>query len=257
MKCVPNLNRHVVFKDLQNYFRKNEYFGDLTEEEKQLIRENLKLTAVKSATYSKILKLQQKKELDLGTFYVITDFRSIYQTKDGKVLGKENSKYPSKEYILILHPNSSSSFSPSIEIYSEDDEHLIAEYDITPVTFTDESMSMGTITYLRNENHVEANYDFKNIRWYRSGEYYLTFNEQDTSNVSLNGSDNVFLKGAKNINLIGSNNTFYGNASNCSGVLDNREIKEDCFNKQFMKLGEDQVQVYIDVDTQTPQIEKL
>lgn len=259
MKCVPNLNRHVTFKDLQNYFRKSEYFGDLTDDEKALVRENLGLSAgsIFSGTYNEILQMAKKEFLDLGATYIITDFRSIYETEDEQIFGTEDSEYPSTEYILILHPNSKSTFSPNVGIYNEADEKLIAEYDITPVVFNDASTSRGTITYLRDENRVEANYDFKNIRWARQGEYYLTFNDEPASNVSLNGNNNVFLMGAENVNLTGSNNTFYGKVSNCSGVLEGKDIEEDCLNKQFMKLGEDQVQVYIDVDTQTPQIEKL
>ena len=46
MEC--NEYRHVCLKDLENYFKKDQYFGDLSEEEIKLIQKNLGINASSS-----------------------------------------------------------------------------------------------------------------------------------------------------------------------------------------------------------------
>jgi hypothetical protein len=41
-----NEYRHVCFKDLDNYFKRDDYFSDLTSQEKKLVRKNLGLSIV-------------------------------------------------------------------------------------------------------------------------------------------------------------------------------------------------------------------
>jgi hypothetical protein len=41
-----NEYRHVCFKDLKNYFKRDDYFGNLLDSEKKLIRENLQVASV-------------------------------------------------------------------------------------------------------------------------------------------------------------------------------------------------------------------
>ena len=52
--------RHVCYKDLDRFFKKDKYFSDLTEEEKNKIKENL---GISDATLEKILNNSQDLEL--------------------------------------------------------------------------------------------------------------------------------------------------------------------------------------------------
>ena len=41
-----NEYRHVCFKDLENYYKKTDYFSGLTYDEKKLIRQNLEVVSL-------------------------------------------------------------------------------------------------------------------------------------------------------------------------------------------------------------------
>ena len=52
--------RHVCYKDLDRFFKKDKYFSDLTEEEKNKIKENLGISDAASiivGTYEELEKL--------------------------------------------------------------------------------------------------------------------------------------------------------------------------------------------------------
>ena len=93
--------RHVCFKDLENYFKKDEYFGDLSDLEKQQIRENLGIQGspdikgqVVKGSYDFIKGLVDTNVLTLGSLYIIDDFQTIYEC-NGEVLGTSDSLCPS------------------------------------------------------------------------------------------------------------------------------------------------------------------
>ena len=84
---MNNDYRHVCFKDLDNYLRKDLYFSDLTEKEKQLIRENLGLAddpegVIIKGSYMEIKQLADTRSLRMDTVYMMTDFQSIYKVGD-------------------------------------------------------------------------------------------------------------------------------------------------------------------------------
>lgn len=188
--------RHVCFKDLENYFKKDAYFSDLTEEEKQLIRENLGLVnegnqeilgETVQDTHINIYNLAQNGMLKIGNIYIINDFQSIYSDGYGEILGTDESKVPSSKYRLLLHPNSSSSFDPRVSIvpvtlFTPNQPCVCyyplmwtVEYNIAPETLQGTMnqklvtiQTKGTITYLKDHNNNSAYYDFKNIKFKRT-----------------------------------------------------------------------------------------
>ena len=114
--------RHVCFKDLENYFKKDEYFGDLSDLEKQQIRENLGIQGssdikgqVVKGSYDYIKSLVDTNVLTLGSLYIIDDFQTIYES-GGEVLGTSDSLYPSAIYNVVLTPTSSNTFDRRVEI---------------------------------------------------------------------------------------------------------------------------------------------
>lgn len=292
MNC-NNEFRHVCIKDLEDYVKRDKYFSDYTDEEIRVIQENLKMYTIDDiiikGTYDTICKLWKNAKLKVGYVYVITDFRSIYEDKDGVTCGLD-SNLPSKEFQLILYPNGSDSFDSRVSLYNMYDLNCnkwVVEYDITPVTLSDGTVNRGTITFLKDNNNNYAYYDFKNIRYKLDDTYYYTFGETDlsntkTSNVHLEkgATGNIFMKKAVNVTLSANchdnifmstcqnsifdsgtySNTFNQEVSNCHGVVHDKTIDEYTNAqgiKTFMTLLFDQIICYLDADTQTYQYEKL
>lgn len=251
--------RHVCFKDLENYFKKDEYFSGLTENEKELIRKNLGIltsdgntsgecpsqsnNCVIKGSYKNIKELADMGMLHIGNVYIIDDFQSIYKC-DEEVLGTDKSKYPSPLYYILLTPVSSSEFSkrasilpknPKLEPYVTS---WIIEYDITEEYLNGVS-TKGKITYLKDQNNNSAYYDFKTIRFKRTKEelnkgpvsytedqYMFTFNYNDAE--ASNGSNcknNVLEPGSYD-------NVFLG------GSYQNNTFKGDCHNNTFFRGAE-------------------
>lgn len=303
MAC-DNEYKHVSLKDLQNYFKRSDYFGNLTDEELKLIQKNLGITtgsdlnpSVILTTYEEVYNLKTQQQLKTSNVYVIQDFQSIYQASDGSICGTDNF-LPSTTYWLFVRPTSNSTFDSRVAIYSPTDSKVsrwTAEYDITPVQFTDGTTSKGTITYLKDHNNNTAYYDFKNIRWYRSAEdmnkgpvgyinptYCLTFSDDSSKNnhLAIGAINNVFLGNTQNVTLSADshNNTFfkecenstfdYGTYNNfftkslsmCNGAVHDKTLGEEVgmtCPKQFNVLNDNQVLVYLDPQTETFQIKKL
>lgn len=55
-----NEYRHVCFKDLNDYFKRNDYFEGLTDPEKQLILNNLGITDLIDKLIARIETLENK-----------------------------------------------------------------------------------------------------------------------------------------------------------------------------------------------------
>lgn len=236
---MNNDYRHVCFKDLENYFRKDLYFSDLTEKEKQLVRENLGIaddpSGIIRGSYEEIKQLADTMSLRADSVYMITDFQSIYKVGD-QVLGL--TVCPSKICTLILRPSTSQTFdSRVILLCSEDPTSLkwTVEYDFTQEDL-DGVKTKGKITYLKDQNNNSAFYDFKNVRFKRTQEeldlgprtlsegYYYTFsNGANDNSASVKNNhlaegctDIVFLDSSQNVTFEGDchNLTFFQAASN-------------------------------------------
>lgn len=248
MNCNDDF-RHVCFKDLEHYFKKDEYFGDLSEDEIKLIQKNLGIInkeddpsqdsynpTVIISDYDSIYNLTQNAGLKVGYIYIINDYSTIYIDKRGEV-------HSGEEFYLILSPSSTSTFDKRVTLRPKEHSttqslRWIVEYDITPVTFQDGSRSKGTITYLKDQNNNSAYYDFKNIKFlltveelsqgpktYTEDQYVYTFDidGQDASNsVSRNNhleqgvTRTVFLNEAQNNTFAADchDNIFFGQTLN-------------------------------------------
>lgn len=268
MNCTNTDCKHVSYKDLQNYFRKDKYFGDLSDEEKDLIKQNLGITSenITLDLHKNIWKKAQNNLLTANAVYIITDFRTIYKCNN-QILGDSDSAYPSEMYCLILRATGSSTFDPRVLIYSQansDTEYLELEYDITPKEISDGTYNLGTITYMKDaRNNVSASYDYKNIHWYRATEeeqYPKTFMSSAT-NIRVWGTDNVFYEGVQDCDFPSNfeHNTIKCALKNCSGELQKATVAnfKELSNCTFIKLNDKNKYIYLDADTETFQIENI
>ncbi len=148
------------------------------------------------------------------------DFQTIYE---GNVRNG-NGTYPtwgldvnpSQVYVLDVTANSETTLEKRAYIEGKD---WVVEYDSDQKTLSDGTKTKGTITWLRDEHDNSAFYDFKNIRFYRSGTdmagtsididagYFYTFSDisdnviTDSSllnttthnNIGADAKDNVFI----------------------------------------------------------------
>lgn len=245
MEC--NEYRHVCFKDLENYFKKDEYLGGLTEDEQALIRKNIGISdsiledsdyRIIQGTYDEIKQLADTSQLRIGNIYIITDFRTIYQCDD-KVLGTNDSEYPSQLYKVILTPISDHSFNTNVILSSNENCSNISkwevQYDITQETIG-AIKTKGKITFLRDQNNNYAYYDFKNIRFKRTVEELekgATTYTQDTYFYTFDngGKDASEGTNCKNNHLeSGCYNTIF-----ISGEAQNNSFQADCHNNTFFK----------------------
>lgn len=229
--------RHVCFKDLENYFKRDDYFGNLTSPEKKLILENLGAASsldikeielgVVEKTYEEIKTLADSSQLILKNRYIISDFQTIYTSNTGATWGIDVN--PSKVYSIILTPASESTFDSRVSILHEGvPMNWEVRYDFTQETLLDGTLTKGRITYLKDQNNNSAYYDFKNYMFateLKSSEVtglerdvtipMFTFSKLE-SGVRYDNSDSVFNNHFEedcweNV-IIGdaSNNHFYG-----------------------------------------------
>lgn len=220
--------RHVCRKDLKDYFKRSDYFADLSKNEKDLIRNNLGLSIlelsknIKIHTYEELKNIVAADALELNNLYLISDFQTIYKSGD-KVLGYTGSEYESKTYSILLQPVTNSTFNKQAtiipDVLREEDLYLaewVIEYDFKnePFEVGDSIIySKGKITYLKDHNNNSAYYDFHNIKFERDGEFLTTFEKSEL---------------CKNNHLdVGCYNIIFKN--DCV----NNTFKTDCINNTF------------------------
>lgn len=225
-----NEYRHVCFKDLEKYRRKDDYFENLTKNEILLIRENLGISnngfdsdeynSIVYGTYDEINRRVKSNALELTNRYIITDFQTIYKSNTGEVWGLSN--HPSKKYSIILTPVSSNTFDQRV-ILLEDNEPLNWEvyYDFTQ-EIIDGIPTKGKITYLRDSNNNSAYYDFKNILFrikLRSSEVTSLLQDSDIDLYTFSKPT--------------SNPYVYEDNSDSPNVINN-QFDKDCYENVFL-----------------------
>lgn len=246
--------RHVCFKDLENYIKRSDYFGDYTEVEKNQIRKNLSIptiedlketqTGVVEGTYEEIKNIADNNQLNLSGTYIINDFQTIYLSNTGEVWGLDVN--PSQLYSVILTPISPNAFSKDVVLLSENKAlDWIVRYDFKQDVINN-IKTKGKITYLQDQNGNSAYFDFKNIKFrvyldaydvtaltqssyfdlytfskYQDGTFVDRSEDSEIANNQFdqNCYNNVFLG-------ITNNNHFYG------GFKNNIFIK-NCTNNKF------------------------
>lgn len=193
--------RHVCFKDLENYFKKSDYFDGLSDQEMELIRTNLDVPSTKDLTEKQggVVELTYEElklkvdESNLNTYctYVITDFRTIYESNvevNGvrETWGTETN-HPSTEYSIVLNPISKNQFSQNVEILEDGvAKNWIVRYDFNQETLSDGTLTKGKIIYLQDEHNNSAYYDFKNIR------FRVYLNAQDVDTLPSSGNYDLY-----------------------------------------------------------------
>ena len=174
------MNRWACLHDLLNYFKKSDLLGGLNELEKEQLRRNIGIidyvgeggaTEPYETNYTNFQSMIVNNRLTTGLRYIIP-FKSIYQSNVKNDRGYYqtwgDTTNPSEEYTLIITALTSNTIDPRVVVL----EHLdwVVEYDPAPQVLPDGGMSMGHITYLRDEHNNEAYYDFKNIKFRRTQE---------------------------------------------------------------------------------------
>lgn len=253
------LYKHVLFKDLQDYLKRTDYFSGYTPTEKAWIKENLELVGkkevqlmvdsnvagVKSGSYQEITNLINNKELQAGFIYIIKDFQTIYQAYNGQTWGKELN--PSKKYDLITMAYSPSKLINNVIVISDNPKSLLwnVKYDFTPKTLFDGTTTQGEIIYLEDENGNKANYDFKNIKW----KYGYTFDLDGKENSNqCYGNDLMF---TKNVVIKQPVNYLINKYSN---ILISSDLNlTDYSIKQVIKYNNTYYLDYLDLETLTHQ----
>lgn len=212
-------NRHVGFKDLEAYLRKEDYLTGYSKSEQAQIRKNLGIeTSIEDylktciyVTHSEITQLIADKALKPRNTYVITDFQTIYE-RNGQIWGQD--LHPSYIYNIIVNALTTTQLDNYVKIISKDFEKSL----LWDVRYNVKSeIGKGEITYLQDELGNSAPFDFKSIQYERSksntdkvsenSEVVRTFNDTAT-NVTLNGTGNIFLSTAENVSVLGNNNLF-------------------------------------------------
>lgn len=256
---MNNAYRHVCFKDLENYFSRNDYFSNLTYEEIKLIRQNLGVASVQELeerqggivykTYDELNQIVSENGLVLTCKYILTDFQTIYLSNSGEVWGYDIN--PSEVYSLILTPISVNKFDTRVSVVKNEQAlDWIVNYNFTQETLVDNSgkefKTKGKITYLKDQNNNSAYYDFKNIRFKLllnnsevqglQQDTYLdlfTFSKLEDNNEVKENSNDVSIMNNQfdcdcylNVFLgTTNNNHFYG------GFKNNLFVKDCTFNK--------------------------
>lgn len=223
-----NNYRHVCFKDLDNYIRRDNYFSDFSIAEKKLIIQNLNVLTksefqetsggLVEKTYEEIKVLVDTNSLNRNARYLMTDFQSIYTSNNNEVWGTDLLN-PSETYQLLLYPISTNSFDVKVGIL-KDGVPLFWEvmYDFTQETLLNSVKTKGKITYLKDENNNSAYYDFKNIK----------FNTAITSNLSGLPYDTVLPM--YTFSIINSDGTCSDNSHNAY----NNYFDQDCYENVFL-----------------------
>lgn len=262
------LYKHVLFKDLQEYLKRTDYFKGYTETEKAWIRNNLgligekdvqlaidnKLNKVTEVTFEQFQKLINNKELQTGLTYIITDYQAIYLLNDNIEYGNT--------YKLVTTAISTNSILSEVIVISNSPKSLSWRvfYDSTPVLIKDNIYNKGTVTYLEDENFNKANYDFKNIKSKYGFAFKTDIGEENSSkckendiryasNISFTGSSNYNFVCGNNINITVPVSNLYGTANN---ITINKELPTTTIN-QLVCLEDEYYIEYLDTETLTHQ----
>ena len=266
---VP-LYQHVLFKDLQQYLRRDQYLDGYNEREKAYIRKNLGLDDIKASTkatelpYNDLRLLIKDKQLDPGSVYIINDFRTIYQSKEiqeGKYVSYGKTIHPSNVYQIVSVAATEDRLFPQVLIL--DHELWEVKYDATQQILDDGQKTMGRIYYLSDENNNTANYDFKNVLINTTEGLKYTFdkngqeNSQNCSNNNITNCNNViFLDDCKNNVIYGNNIVVKHKLANFVGTLENTTIEaefDDDTIKQSVLFNDKYYIDYLDLETLTHQ----
>lgn len=236
MAIERDSRRYACIHDLNNYFKKKELLGGLTELEQQQLRKNIGIvdytgeggqSASLELTYAVFNDMIKKKGLVTGTRYVITDYQTIYSSNVTNSLGQKvtwgttNSTNPSPIWKLIVTAITKERTDPRIVIDDPKMKDWVIEYDPTQTVLEDGITDKGRITYMRDHNDNSACYDFKNIRFRRTAE------ELEDSNLSLGAAYGDFFTFSDLTSGVITDSSELHNTKH-------NELKQGCTNNIFL-----------------------
>lgn len=189
------VQRWACLHDLNNYFKKKDLLGGLTELEQEQLRKNIGIldytgeggqVSPIEVTYAVLNDNIAKKSLITGARYVITDFRTIYASNvtnsQGKRITWGDSINPSPIWKLIVTALTGDKLDPRVVIDDDRMKDWVIEYDPSRETLEDGVATKGRITFMKDSNDNIAFYDFKNVRFRRTAE------ELKDSNLTIVGT---------------------------------------------------------------------
>lgn len=246
--------RVACLHDLNNYFKKKDLLGGLTELEQARLRLNIGIldpstddSLISKVTYAAFNDIRIKQMLIPGKKYIISDYQTIYTSNvivNGTPVswGTNNSENPSQVYELLVTAISTSEIDKNVIALNKDRKWDIT-YDPEKHNLPDGVETKGTILSLKDNHNNKCYYDFKNIktRVYKSdlknmiNSSYIdlyTFSEI-SNNLAIETSE----FGTVRNNMIEEDS--YGNVF--IGDTYNNVIYSDCSNNLFIKGAHDNV----------------
>ena len=274
--------KHVLFKDLRDYIRKDSYLGGFTSIEQEWIRKNIGAVSEQDAvrtsfnvSYEDLRKLIVNQQLNPGSVYIINDFQTIYSSNvkndQGQYISYGKDIYPSKVYTLFTIAATNDKLFSNVQVLSDNPNSLkwIVQYDPTQEILPDGTKTFGKIIYMEDENMNRAAFDFKNVRVNFNNFSYYTFStytgEENSENCFNNnlcfGKLNVFFGSCNNNVIYGNCNCFTRPVNNLVGKLEGMRISniglDDFSQKQIIQYNNKKYLDYLDNETLTHQFYEL
>lgn len=236
MAIERDTRRYSCIHDLNNYFKKKDLLGGLTDLEQEQLRKNIGIidytgeggqSKPLEVTYAVLNDNIGKKSLVTGARYVITDFQTIYSSNvtnsSGQKVtwGTDSSTNPSPIWKLIVTAITNNRLDPRVVIDNDKMKDWVIEYDPTKETLEDGVTTKGRITFMRDNHFNSAHYDFKNIKFRRTAE------ELDNTNLNLGAAYGDFY----------TFSDLTGGVITDSSELHNtkhNELKQGCTNNIFL-----------------------
>lgn len=227
--------RYACIHDLNNYFKKKDLLGGLTELEQKELRKNIGVqdytgeggqSSPLEVTYAVLNDTIKKNGLVTGARYIITDFQTIYSSNvtnsGGQKITWGLATNPSTTWRLIVTAITNNRLDPRVVIDDTLTKDWVVEYDPTREVLEDGVATRGRITFMRDANDNSAFYDFKNIKFRRTAE------ELEHTNLSgLVGTHGDFFTFSDFSNgTIKDSSAFFNTKHN--------ELKDGCTNNIFL-----------------------
>lgn len=275
--------KHVLFKDLRDYIRKDSYLGGFTAAEQEFIRKNIGAVSEQDAvrtsfklSYEDLRKLIVQEALNPGSVYIINNFQTIYSSNVKNELGQYitygKEICPSKVYTIFAIAATHNKLFSNVSILTEDFPNSlqwIVQYNPTQKILPDGQKTMGEIVYMEDENMNRAKYDFKNVCIHMNNYDYYTFSTNTGEENSINcfnnnlcfGNLNIFFGACNNNVIFGNCNCFTRPISNLvgkvSGIRLNKENLDDETHKEIIMYNNKYFLDYLDKETLTHQFYEL
>lgn len=234
MAIERDTRRYACIHDLNNYFKKKDLLGGLTDLEQQQLRKNIGIIDYSGeggqskpieVTYATLKDNITKKSLVTGARYIITDFQTIYSSNtlnpSGKKVtwGTSTSDNPSPVWRLIVTAITNSILDPRVIIDDINMKDWVVEYNSDEEVLEDGVKTKGKITFIKDSNNNSAFYDFKNIKFRRTSD--------DLSSTNLQISQGDFFTFSDIVNgVIIDSSTLHNTKHN--------QLKQGCYNNIFI-----------------------